>query len=166
MEVKHQSLIGGTLRDAETANMAALERLEARKREGKKPAPKAKPRGFEHREITKKEVATAGVTRKAPTPRKLIPPSCKFCGTCKRCKSLKRVAAILRKARMGDADMLPLALELVGLEMAERNKSDYRDALGVEYPFSRIAGFTASRAVNAGVESVCDRSVRLLGGWR
>lgn len=164
MEVAHATATGGTFRDAETANMRALERLEARKREPKKPKPQAKRREFQHREVTKKELAS--VTRKPAKPKKLSAPSCKFCGTCRWCKRFRRSQLIMQKAREGDVAMLRLTMELVGLALAAQQKSDYKDALGVEYPFSRIAGFTATRAVNAGVESVCDRSVNQLGGWR
>lgn len=166
MEARHAALTGKTLRDAETANMAALQRLEARKREKPKAQPKPKPRKFEHREVTKKELAAANVTRKPAAPKKLMAPACKFCGHCRWCKRFQRTQLIMRKAREGDASMLGLTHELVGLALAAQQGSDYRDALGVEYPFSRISGFTATRAINAGIESVCDRSARLLGAWR
>lgn len=165
IEVAHANATGGTLRDAENANMRALERLEARKRY-KKPSAKAAPRKFEHREITKKELAAHNVTRKPAPPKKVIPPPCKFCGTCRWCSRFKRTQEIMRKARLGDANMLALGDELAGLALAAQQRSDYRDALGVEYPFSRIVGFTANRAVTAGIESVCDRSTRWLGPWR
>jgi hypothetical protein len=166
IEVQHATLTGGTLRDAEDANMRNLQRLEARKREGKKPAPKTAPRNFAHREITKKDLAAANVTKRVAPPKKLIGPTCKFCGHCRWCKRFRRTQTILGKARQGDAALLPLAHELIGLALAAQQKSDYRDAIGREYPFSRITGFTATRAVNAGIESVCDRSVSLLGAWR
>jgi hypothetical protein len=59
MEVKHAQAMGGTFRDAETANMRNLERMEARKRLPKKIAAAVKPRGFAHREVTKKDLADA-----------------------------------------------------------------------------------------------------------
>jgi hypothetical protein len=62
--------------------------------------------------------------------------------------------------------MLVLTHELVGLALAAQAGSDYKDSLGREYPFSRITGYTATRAVNAGVEAICDRSVSGLGAWR
>lgn len=165
MEVRHAALTGKSLRDAEDANAAALRRLESRKQQPAKiSAPRA--RKFEHKEITKKELKAASVTRRPAKPQRHVAPACKFCGHCRWCKRFQRTQAIMRKAREGDADMLFLTHELVGLALAAQSKADYRDALGVEYPFSRIAGFTATRAVNAGVESVCDRSVRWLGTWR
>jgi hypothetical protein len=164
IEVHHAELTGGTLRDAETANARNLERMEARKSQPRRVAPPAKPRVFQHREVTKQDAAE--VTRRPAPVKKLHAPKCRFCGTCRWCKRFSRSQLIMSKARMGDAAMLALTHELVGLALAAQQKSDYRDAGGVEYPFSRITGHTATRAINAGVESVCDRSVPHLGAWR
>lgn len=167
IEAEHAQRMGGTFRDAETANMRLLERLEARKRLRKIAAagPAQKPKRKETPGITKKELAGENVTRKPAAPIVQAAPSCKYCGTCRWCKRFQRTALIMRKAREGDKVAQGLAYELVGIALAANERSDYRDVMGVEYPFSRIRGQTAIRAVNAGIEAVCDRSVRLLGAW-
>lgn len=149
-----------TLRAAESANMRALERLANRKR---KPRVAKKPRKIE----TPEQLAREGVTVRPAAPRKIpqMPP-CKRCRKCLWCKRAIRISMIGVKALQEDVRALALQNELNAIVLAASGKRDYRDALGRELPFSRLVGPDVDKAVNAGVEWVCDRSASFMGQWR
>lgn len=164
MEVKHAEAMGASLRDAEDTNRRLLERLDQRRSAKPRTAkPQRKPNLGD---VTKRELADANVTRRPVKARAPLTPPCKFCGVCRDCKLVRRTQAIMAKARVGDPSLLPLVLEMVGLELAQQQRTNYRDALGREYPFARLNKRDANRAKLAGFESVCDRSVSLMGAWR
>lgn len=149
-----------TFREAETANMRALERLarrKARPRKPKKPAPVP----------TSEQLAASGVTvREAPKHKPLKMPPCKLCRRCVWCKRAIRVSMIGIKAREQDLVALSLQNELTAIMFAALGRKDYKDAIGRELPFSRIQGADIDKAVTQGIEWVCDRSVSALGQWR
>lgn len=158
-EVAHAKASGLSLRAAETANMRALERLAARKRDKKKRKPAAKP------QPTKAQLAESGVTRRVATAKQLPVSACNHCGTCHSCKRERRISLILDKARKAE---IPdrMAWEIVGLQLASQQRSNYRDLMGRSYPFADLPDRERIRARNAGFDNVCDVSVRWLGAWR
>lgn len=166
MEVHHAEAIGGTLRDAEALNNAALIRLQnrrARKRMSKQGAKRkvAASRSIAGREITRKELSDAGVTRKPASPILKPPPIAPVDRPW-----AFRIARIMELGRQGDRRAIQLALEVVAIKMAVSAKRDYKDAVGRELPFSRLRGASVHRAVRVGMEWVCERSIPLLGTWR
>lgn len=166
MEVRHAQTVGGTFRDAETQNNAALIRLENRRarkrlsRQGRKREIAAQ-RKIAGREITRKELSDAGVTRRPASPILKPPPI----AAVDRPWAF-RIARIMELGRQGDRRAIQLALEVVAIKMAVSAKRDYKDAVGRELPFSRLRGASVHRAVRAGMEWVCERSIPLLGAWR
>lgn len=162
-EIEHAARTGGSLRTAEDTNIAALNRLAQRKATPRKPAKQTKRKTFAHREISKKELQDAGVTKKVATkptiakPPVISPDDQKWAF---------RVARIMELGRQGDKRAYQLALEVVAIKMAVSARRDYKDANGRELPFSRLRGASVHRAVRAGMEWVCDRSRTLLGEWR
>lgn len=163
MEAEHIKLVGGTLRDAEAANRANLERLEGRKRHAR-PKTRRKVKSVAERQA---ERAEKGLTYKPVAP-VIAPPKspCNFCGRCVRCKREARVVAIMAKAREGDQVALKLTWDLVALKHAVEARKDYRAGDRRLYPFSNLRGRDKLVAFNAAIESVCDRSVKVLGAWR
>lgn len=169
--LKREILAHGTLRDAETANMRALERLANRKAN---PKPRKKTKrdakqagGDEGTPVTHEQLKAAGVTKRAPKARKLPPmPPCRLCRTCLWCKRTYRMSQIRRRAVELDTGALGLMQELVAIMLAAQQCKDYRDALGRELPFSRIVGKDVDKAVTQGIEWVCDRSTSFMGQWR
>lgn len=164
-ETEHAILNGGTSRDAETINLANLERLDGRKRYAKPKKPKKKADAA-RREVTHADLIAAGVTKKPATIRKVEARACNFCGLCMRCRRELRVSQIMAKAREGDKRAHALTMELVAVMFAAQRRVDYKDGLGRELPFSRLRGFERDRAATAGVENACDRSVSFMGEWR
>lgn len=159
-EVAHAQSLGLSSRHAEAENMRQLERLANRKRKPRKPkAPK--------KIDTAEQLAKQGVTQRVAPVKKLPPvPPCKLCGQCLRCKRELRMSQIMTKARQQDPKALSLVQELVAIGFAANARRDYRDAIGRELPFSRLKGHDYNRAVTAGAEWVCDRSVSFMGQWR
>jgi hypothetical protein len=149
-----------TFRAAETANIVALERLANRKQRPKKPkAPR--------KDITPEQLAKAGVTKKIATARKLPPKSpCNMCRKCIDCKRQLRMSQIANKAKQNDSKAFILAMEFSAIILAVTQRKDYKDGLGRELPFSRIAGEDAARAAITGFEWACDRSTSFMGQWR
>lgn len=164
-EVEHATMTGGSSRDAETANLANLERLDGRKRHAKPQKPKKKVDAAK-REVTHADLIAAGVTKKPATIRKVEARACNFCGLCKRCRRELRVSQIMAKAREGDRRAHRLTMELVAVMFAAQRRVDYKDEIGRELPFSRLHGLARDRAATAGVENVCDRSTSFMGEWR
>lgn len=155
MEARHAAETGGTLRQAEDANRRALERLAKRpQRAVAKPAAR-KP-------LTREETKASGVTRKLAAPKqdKVHKVSARDA------KWAVRVSQIMDLGRKGDRRAHSLAMEVVAIKIAMSARRDYKDAIGRELPFSRLKGASLERAVRAGMEWVCDRSVSLLGAWR
>ncbi len=161
MEVHQATSSGGSLRTAEDANMASLARLAMRRSGPAKKRKNKKRREFAHREITKTELANASVTRKPASPILTPPPI----APADRAWAF-RIARIMELGRQGDRRAIQLALEVVAIKMAVSAKRDYKDAVGRELPFSRLRGASVHRAVRAGMEWVCERSIPLLGVWR
>lgn len=159
-EIEQAKAAGGSTRDAETANIRALERLAGRKRKPK--APK-KPR----KDWTPEQLAKEGVTIR-PAPKRKAPqmPPCKLCRVCVWCRRAIRVSMIGVKARQQDLKARVLQDELCAIMIAAVARKDYKDALGRELPFSRITGHDVDKAVTMGIEWVCDRSVTFMGQWR
>lgn len=163
-EIEHARSTGGTLRDAEAANARSLERLDNRKRI-KKPRAKPKKRETAKREVTSADLLAAGVTKKI-APVQAAPASpCNWCGLCRRCKREARLRVIMTKAREGDPLALSLVWELTAMGFAAQKRTDYRDSLNRELPFSRLRGHDRNRAITLGAEWVCERSTPILGAW-
>lgn len=170
MEIAHQQRIGGTLREAEDANMRSLERLAARRRDDS-PAPQAAaPAGARDDQPNighSARVAQRGVTRRAAAELETAPSSpCNYCGQCVRCKREARVHAIMARARKDDPAARELTKEMVGAVWAQQQRRDYKSMAGVVYPFSRAKARQRQTMLNALIDAVCDRSVKLLGAWR
>ena len=160
IEIADAQSRGLSFRDAETINMRQLERLARRKQ---KPRAPKKPR----KDITPEQLAASGVTvRQAPKRKAPQMPPCKLCRQCVWCKRAIRVSMIGIKSRQQDLRARALQDELTAIMFAALGRKDYRDALGRELPFSRIAGVDADKAVTAGIEWVCDRSTSFMGQWR
>jgi hypothetical protein len=160
IEMNHVRSVGGSARDAETNNMRALERLANRKQ---RPQAKKKTKKID----TAEQLAKQGVTQRVAPVKNLPPlPLCKLCGHCVRCKRELRMSQIMTKARQQDPKALQLLTELVAIGFAANARKDYKDALGRELPFSRLKGHDLNRAVTAGADWVCDRSVSFMGQWR
>lgn len=163
MEANHIALIGGTFRQAEDANLIALDRLSARALSKK---PRQKPAKRKRRTVTAEDLAAAGVSRK-PAPVVAAPTSpCGHCGLCMRCKRERRVLAISSAAKSGNLDAAKLMWEMSGLLLASQLGHNYRGQTGVEYPFARLVPSERSKVRDAGFTFVCDRSVPMLGEWR
>lgn len=168
MEIAHQRRIGGTLRDAEDINRAALERLEARKRAGveagREPEDVEPNAGRAAREAARDEL---GLTRQIAPVLPVASSPCEYCGKCLRCKREARVHAIHERARQGDQFALALTWELVGAMLAHQARRDFKLHDGRVVPFSRMLLDGERNVAFLEVASgVCDRSVRLLGAWR
>jgi len=160
LEIADARALGGSVRDAEIKNTRQLERMANRKLLR---AAKKAPRKIDSPE----KLAATGVTVKKAKPRKLAPlPPCKLCRKCVWCKRSLRMSKIKTHALRQEPKALSLMLELQAIMMAASARHDYRDAIGRELPFSRIAGHDVDRAVTQGIEWVCDRSVSFMGQWR
>ena len=163
MEANHIALVGGTFRQAEDANIVALNRMASRQAAAR---PRQKPAKRKRRTVTAAELAEAGVTKKAaPIVQAPISP-CSHCGVCMRCKRERRVLAISSGAKAGNLDLAALMWELSGLLLASQMGTNYRGQTGVEYPFGRVAPTERGRMRDAGFTFVCDRSIAILGEWR
>lgn len=160
MEIEHAQANGGTLRDAENANRAALGRLSAR--QGSKPAPVARRA---EREVTKAKLAEAGVTKRPARVVPVMPMVCRMCGLCIECKRLARLAEIRRRERLGDENMEPFINALRMTAFAHGLRRKLRDE-GAIFPFDSPSESVRLRAYNAMVDRVCDRTVPLVGAWR
>lgn len=159
-EILHAQSLGLSYRHAEIANTRQLERLAARKR--KKPKPKKLPPV-----PTAEQLAASGVTvRPAPARKAPQMPPCKLCRKCVWCRRAIRVSMIGVKARQHDKRARALQDELNAIMIAALGRKDYKDAIGRELPFSRVTGADVDKAVTAGIEWVCDRSVSFMGQWR
>lgn len=160
IEANHANAAGLSFRHAESENMRALERLSNRKVKPRKPkAPK--------KIDTAEQLAKQGVTQRVAPAKKLPPmPPCKLCGLCLRCRRELRMSQIMTKARQQDPKALSLIQELVAIGFAAESRKDYKDAIGRELPFSRLKGYDRDKAVTAGADWVCDRSVPFMGQWR
>lgn len=149
MEVEHAKRVGLPLRVAEAENARLLE-LSERTAGTTTPAPK-KPRQQRMRE--------RGVSRRAP--RKRVPAAhlspCGRCGTCRACMRERRILKIIQKSRLGDQDMLSMALEVTATLM---------NAMKCIGPFKDLSAEDSDRVVANAAESICDRSIRWLGEWR
>lgn len=165
LEADHAAAVGLSGRDAEVANLANLERMDARKRQDK-PKQRKKKVDAAKREVTHADLIKAGVTKKTPEIRKVKPRACGYCGVCVSCRREVRVRLIMGKAREGDTLATSLCWELAAIVFAKQKRTDYRDYLGREFPFSRLQGADVRKASNRAVDLICDRSVRLLGEWR
>ena len=161
IEARHAQSVGLSSRDAETENLRQLERLANRARKPRKQKPRkvATPSA----EQLAKEGVTVRVAPKRTAPK--LPP-CKLCRTCLWCKRAIRVSYIGVKARQQDTRALALQNELNAIMFAALGQKDYRDEIGRELPFSRLTGKDVDKAVTAGIEWVCDRSVSFMGQWR
>lgn len=160
-EIAQAASEGLGLRVAEERNVRSLERLSNRRPKPKKKKPTRRD------PVTHEQLKAAGVTRRAPKPRKLPPmPPCRLCRTCVWCKRTFRMSQIRRRAVELDQVALGLMQELVAIMLAAQQRKDYRDALGRELPFSRIQGADVDKAVTQGIEWVCDRSASFMGQWR
>ena len=163
MEANHATMVGGTFRQAESANLVALDRLASRQAKNK---PRQRPAKRKCREVTAEDLAAAGVTKK-PAEVIAAPASpCSHCGVCMRCKRERRVLAISAGAKAGNLDLVSLMWELSGLLLASQLGNNYRGQTGVEYPFARLTPLDRSRVRDAGFTFVCDRSTPILGEWR
>jgi hypothetical protein len=159
-EVAHARSLGLSSRHAETVNARQLERLANRKR---KPPKTKKPR----KDWTPEQLAKEGVTQRVAPPRKVPKaPPCKYCRKCVWCKRSIRVSMIGVKSRQQDLRARSLQDELNAIVFAALGRKDYKDAIGRELPFSRIAGKDVDKAVTQGIEWVCDRSASFMGQWR
>jgi hypothetical protein len=160
-EIAQAASEGLGIRVAEERNARALERLSNRRPKPKKAKPTRRD------PVTHEQLKAAGVTKRAPKPRKLPPmPPCRLCRTCIWCKRTFRMSQIRRRAVELDQAALGLMQELVAIMLAAQQCKDYRDALGRELPFSRIQGVDVDKAVTQGIEWVCDRSTTFMGQWR
>lgn len=167
LEVAAARAEGRTLRDAERANNASLERLAGKKRELRAaPAPAGPTVDPDAIARADERIAARGVTRTAPTVRTLVPSRCRSCGRCLVCRRDMRILAINQSARKGDLRAAALAWDLAGALLAMQGRKRYRGGDGREYDFARLNRGGRERAFNALVASVCDRSVKLFGVWR
>ncbi len=159
-ETEDAKILGLSSRYAETVNARNLERLANRKQRPKKPkAPR--------KDMTPELLAKAGITKKVATARKLPPPrACGLCRQCIDCKRELRMSQIAAMAKQQDMRAVALAMELGAIVLAVTQRKDYKDAIGRELPFSRIAGADAARAAITGFEWACDRSTSFMGQWR
>lgn len=165
-EVAHAKARGLSLRDAEKFNAHHLERLSNRRARTKAPKKKTK-RDAVQRDITHEQLAAAGITKKVPVARAQPPmPPCKLCRQCVWCKRTFRLSQIATRARQLEPKAVSLVSELVAIQFAANQRKDYKDAIGRELPFSRLKGADIDKAVNAGIEWVCDRSTSFMGQWR
>lgn len=167
-EAQHAAAAGLSFRDAETINAANLARLERRKRIAAPKRKRKSKRGEQPRNDEHARLAAAGVIKR-PAPPQLVKPRpspCNWCGLCVTCKREARLRRIMREAREGDYRARGLVMELVAMAFAAQKRSDYKDSLGRELPFSRLQGRDRARATTAGAEWVCDRSAAFMGDWR
>lgn len=146
MEIEHAQAAGLTLRHAETENARLLARAEMKAKEA--PAVIAKP----SRMAREKRHADRGITRRAPKPEKK--PEC-ACGACIPCRRKMRVLALYQ----GRANP--------GLrKLSDDISAAYLAAITSKGSFSGLRPKDATRALAAKIDSICDASVFLMGGWR
>ncbi len=164
IEARHANAIGGSIRDAETANANNLIRLDARKREDK-PKPVKQAVDVAKRDISHADLKEAGVTKRTASVVKIAPYKCKHCGLCRRCKRELRVSEIMRRNRLGDSSVMAYANALAVMVLAHGLRKLYRDG-SVEFRFNELEGMPRNRALVAATELVCERSSATMGAWR
>lgn len=171
-EVAHQNRIGGTLRDAEDANNASLQRLDAKKREDRGRRVLTPDRvALEERRARRRDKLGVQVKPIAPV-YVAAAKACRNCGRCRLCAREARTVAIMAKAREGDAAMAYLTHNLVALTLAHQKRIDCRiaptpGAPGKEVGFARMMLHGERNLAFVGaVEAICDWSVGSLGKWR
>lgn len=161
-EIQHAQTIGLSARDAETANIRNLERLEARKRDAKPRTTPAKP---QRREVTRADLAAANVTKRAATVRKVRPPRCNYCGVCVKCRRELRIRALINLSKT-DPRAETLLWEVYAVMRAADLGKDFQDGTGRIVPISTMNGPQRRRVATDCINAVCDRSTALLGAWR
>lgn len=164
IEVEHAQKMGGTLRDAETANAKHLERLANRKKIAL-PPPRFKQPTIQRRELTHEELRAAQVRKR---PAKIVPVRKHMCGgacgMCLDCKRLQRVA-LIRDRLPGEPRLAPIVNALAVMTIAFGLQRRFRDA-GVEFNFDDSRAWVRNRAHDAAVSQIIDRTVPILGEWR
>jgi metallo-beta-lactamase family protein len=77
-----------------------------------------------------------------------------------------RLPLLAKAGYSGPIHCTKATADLTAIMLAALGRKDYKDAIGRELPFSRIAGHDVDKAVTQGIEWVCDRSVSFMGAWR
>lgn len=157
IEVRHAQAIGGTFRDAESENNRLLERMEALARiEKPKPSKPTGPRKSREQRALDRAVS---VKRALPEvkPSAKMPP-CKFCGGCLHCRRLIRMQAIRNKALQEKDPWATTVMWRTALLLLRAN------AAAGEFVGKTKAEI--DRMVTQSAESICDESVKVMGGWR
>jgi hypothetical protein len=165
IEADHARTIGQSFRDAETANIENLIRLDARRNQKRKPQKKA-PKQTAKVALDPEHARIKEVKKTIPKIRTAPASKCNYCGFCRKCKRERRVSEIMAAARGGEQRAHHLAMEMTAIVMAMGSRRDYKDAIGRELPFSRLTGADTMKALVTGCEWACDRSVSFLGEWR
>lgn len=164
IEIEHAQKAGGSLRDAEAANIANLARMAGRARFAK-PARKAAPAKPKYREVSPEELRAAQVRKR---PAKIVPVrkhACGgACGLCLDCKRLARVA-LIRERLPHEARLQPIVNALTVMTIAFGLQRRFRD-MGFEFPFDHPRTSVRNHAHDAAVSQIIDRTVSILGAWR
>lgn len=151
-EMEWAKTVGLPTRVAEAENARLLELTAKQAKDAPPPAPKQ----------NKKQPAetgrtdSRGVTRRVAAPAAAEPKGC-ICGRCLDCKRNMRVMAIIERKRAGDVSALAYWNELTSTSLAA--------AAGVGR-FKGLRKADIRRAMLATIDSICDRSVSLMGAWR
>jgi hypothetical protein len=172
MEAEHAQKTGQVFRNAETANLRNLERLDGRKRVRPSQPRRPKKSAGERREERAKQLRDQGVFVNPVA--KVIPAaaaSCNKCGQCERCRREARLIAIAAKAREGDLAMMFLMDQCTALVLASQKRIDAKIAPTINsprrvVPFSLLGTRERNRLFVSALNAICNWSVRSLGAWK